>query len=234
MIEESNSNNNADKNFFEKMENASPRFPLKKLERSRTNVMLTGVCAGIAKYLNADAANVRLVAVLSLLLGGWSAVAYLIIAALLPAETNHAVLTSEESQSQRKENFKVLLSGILMFVGFYFALQKIGFGGWQLFVLPNSYMMPVLSIAVGIYLFFSREENWQEIDFEYLTEFTRSRERRMLMGVCGGLGKYFSVDTSSIRIIFIIATMLTLGLFALAYLIVGLLTQFENSGSYEI
>ena len=57
-----------------------------KLQRSKSNVVLAGVCSGIADYLKMDVANVRLIALLSTLIGGWSVVAYLITALLLPVE----------------------------------------------------------------------------------------------------------------------------------------------------
>jgi phage shock protein PspC (stress-responsive transcriptional regulator) len=41
----------------------------KKLERSRTDVIIAGVCSGIAKYINTDTSVIRLFAILSLLFG---------------------------------------------------------------------------------------------------------------------------------------------------------------------
>ncbi len=236
MLDEQNQNGPVDENFFEKMENAPPRFPIRKFERSRTNVMLTGVCAGIANYFNADVANVRLIALLSLLLGGWSAVAYLIIASLMPAEINPSILTGEETDSMRKENFRILLGGILILVGFYFALQKIGLSdGGRIFIFPNSFVMPVFSVVFGSYLLFSRKEP------DTITElnrpapaFKRSRRHRMLTGVCGGLAGYFNSDPGSIRIIFIIITMLSMGLFAAAYVVISIQTKMEETDSNEI
>jgi phage shock protein C len=36
----------------------------------------------------------------------------------------------------------------------------------------------------------------------------RSRNERMLMGVCGGLGEYFKIDPTLVRLAFVIATLL--------------------------
>lgn len=58
---------------------------------------------------------------------------------------------------------------------------------------------------------------------------TRVEEGRMIAGVCTGLGRYFGIDTTVIRIIFVL-----LGVFAaggvLIYLILWLLMPMESSG----
>ena len=47
----------------------------------------------------------------------------------------------------------------------------------------------------------------------------RSRTDRMCAGVCGGLGQYFGVDATLVRLFFVIATILTGGLVILVYLV---------------
>ena len=45
----------------------------------------------------------------------------------------------------------------------------------------------------------------------------RSLTNRMWSGVCGGIAEYFSVDAGVIRAFFVIATILTAGLFLIVY-----------------
>ena len=54
----------------------------------------------------------------------------------------------------------------------------------------------------------------------------RSRNDRMLAGVCGGLGKYFEIDTTLIRLVFVVAAILG-GHGVLAYLICLILIPLE-------
>lgn len=54
---------------------------------------------------------------------------------------------------------------------------------------------------------------------------------KKLMGVCGGLGKYFNIDSTFIRIAFIILALNGSGV--LAYFIIGLITPDENSKNTE-
>ena len=46
----------------------------------------------------------------------------------------------------------------------------------------------------------------------------RSREDRMLGGVCGGMAEYFNVDSSFIRLLWILFILLTGGIGLLLYL----------------
>lgn len=59
----------------------------KRLTRSRDDRMISGVCGGLARYLNIDATLVRVVMVVALLVGFLApGVAYLIAWALMPEE----------------------------------------------------------------------------------------------------------------------------------------------------
>jgi phage shock protein C len=49
----------------------------------------------------------------------------------------------------------------------------------------------------------------------------RSRQDRLLFGVCGGLGEYFSVDPTVVRLLFVLAALIG-GHGLLAYLIIAL------------
>jgi phage shock protein C len=58
----------------------------KRLFRSRTDMMLGGVCGGLAKYLNVDPTVVRLVFVLLLFIGGGGFWIYLVLWLITPVE----------------------------------------------------------------------------------------------------------------------------------------------------
>ncbi len=59
----------------------------KQLRRSRSNRMLGGVCAGIARYLDVDPVAVRVgYAILTLVSGGLAILAYLAMWMVMPEE----------------------------------------------------------------------------------------------------------------------------------------------------
>ncbi|HSW69340.1 MAG TPA: PspC domain-containing protein [Gammaproteobacteria bacterium] len=47
----------------------------------------------------------------------------------------------------------------------------------------------------------------------------RSRTQRVIAGVCGGLAEYFNLDPTWIRLLFILLTLLGLGVFVIVYII---------------
>jgi len=62
----------------------------RRLYRSRTDRMLLGVCGGLGKYFNVDPTLVRVIAVVSLLLGLTGILVYLILAVVIPLEPGDA------------------------------------------------------------------------------------------------------------------------------------------------
>ncbi len=62
----------------------------KRLYRSRSDRMIWGVCGGLAQYFNIDPTIVRLIAVLLLFAGGFSIIAYIILAVVIPLESSKA------------------------------------------------------------------------------------------------------------------------------------------------
>ena len=58
----------------------------KMLYRSRDNRTIWGICGGIGKYFNIDPVLVRVIAVLSILIGGWGILVYIILYFIIPLE----------------------------------------------------------------------------------------------------------------------------------------------------
>ena len=59
--------------------------PVRQLRRSQTDRKLSGVCGGVAEYLNIDSTVVRIgVVVGTILSGGWLALAYVVAIVMMP------------------------------------------------------------------------------------------------------------------------------------------------------
>lgn len=59
---------------------------MRRLYRSRTDRMICGVCGGLAKYLDVDPTIIRVLAVVSVFITGFSILAYIIVAIIVPLE----------------------------------------------------------------------------------------------------------------------------------------------------
>jgi phage shock protein C len=56
----------------------------------------------------------------------------------------------------------------------------------------------------------------------------RSRKNKMLAGVCGGLGDYFGIDATLVRILWVLLTVVSIGIGGiLVYLILALVIPEE-------
>ena len=199
-----------------------------KIERSHSNVIVSGLCAGIAGYAKIEPAYIRLFAVLSMLFGLWGPAAYIIASYLIPAAQADTILPDAELKQQRKENFRTVLAGIMMLGGFYLGFVRLGyFSSGRVFILPNGFMFPFIAIVIGVYYIIIKEEYNNDLEIAAV-KFLRSRKDRRFLGVCGGIAEYLDVETTTVRILFVLITMLTLGLFAIIYFLFALLTKLEE------
>ncbi len=59
----------------------------------------------------------------------------------------------------------------------------------------------------------------------------RSRTNRLLGGICGGLGEYFSIDPTVVRLVFVLGALLGFGSFLLLYIIMLFIVPENPSGA---
>lgn len=60
---------------------------MKRLQRSTSNKMIAGVCAGIANYFNLDPTIIRILYVLMVFFAGFGILLYLILWLVIPSES---------------------------------------------------------------------------------------------------------------------------------------------------
>lgn len=57
----------------------------------------------------------------------------------------------------------------------------------------------------------------------------RSKENRMLCGVCGGVGEYLNVDPTIVRLIWLLCSMASCGTGLLVYIIAAIVIPEDNT-----
>jgi phage shock protein PspC (stress-responsive transcriptional regulator) len=62
---------------------------------------------------------------------------------------------------------------------------------------------------------------------------TRSTSNRMISGVCAGLGEYFNIDPTIIRLLFLLAFFTGFGGIAIVYLIMALVVPEQTIAQSE-
>lgn len=108
----------------------------RRLERSRDDRVIAGVCAGVARYANVDATIVRVAAVALLAFGGFGAFAYLAAWLLVPEQGQTKPLLGREEQSRSMQVAGIVVLAIVA-VATVGAWADFGFvfGGWPLLLL---------------------------------------------------------------------------------------------------
>ena len=57
----------------------------------------------------------------------------------------------------------------------------------------------------------------------------RSKKERMLGGVCGGLGEYLDVDPTVVRLVWVVVTVISMGIGILGYLLAWIIIPEEET-----
>lgn len=252
-----NSNGTDSQEQSEPLENEQPRknenMSFQRLYRSKKNKIILGVCSGLGKYFNIDPVIFRLLFILSLLLGGWGILVYFIAGIVLPydpadskqlqadkfssqAEASSSE-TIEEKNNAMRENTRMVVGSSLILLGLFALLKSTGLISYfSFFGLSNEIIMPIGLIAVGIFLiyrhnYFPNSEILEEDVEEYYprTLYLSSYDKK-ISGVCGGLGKYFHMDSNLIRVFFLIFAFCSFGIGILIYFLFAFVVPKEENG----
>lgn len=215
--------------IFDEKYDTEPTKNKERLERSGSDFIIAGVCSGIANYFKTDPSIVRLLAIISLFLGVWTIAFYLLFAYLIPTERNPKKLTEEEITKQNKINLRTIISSTMIFSGIYFGFSSLGFfSPWYVLFLNNLFLISLVAIGLGIFLLDKDRVNKTEVKIITANKFHRAHEGKIFLGVCSGFAKYLNYsDVVTVRTIFIITTMLTLGIMFIGYLIIAAFTKYE-------
>ncbi len=224
--------NHTDKDFEkkdEKLENEEIEIyhPV-KFSRSASNSVLSGICGGLGEYLHTEPNLIRIIFVLVTLLGGWGIALYIAVTLLIPLIPADDEFTEEEIGIIKNADLKTIAGTIFILLGIYFILKPTGlFYLLGNFNLQAHYLIVVAIIGLGIY-FIKAKEPILKTQENLSTEFTRSKSDRRFMGVCGGLAKYLNVETTLLRVVWVISLFITAGISLVIYFIFALIVSFEK------
>ena len=155
----------------------------KKLYRDEHHKVISGVCAGLAEYLNIDVSIIRVIFLASLVMKGVGFIPYIILWIVLPKK-NHLFNdptvdykvppdpmgyygTTNPFPVKKKSNFSVIAGAALVVMGAFFLLDELN-------LIPDidfGKLWPVVLIGMGVSFIFSKgkkepwkEDNWNKTD----------------------------------------------------------------------
>jgi phage shock protein C len=216
----------------------------KRLYKSRSNRMLDGICGGTAEYFGVDPTLVRIAWVLLTLLGGSGIILYIVAMIIMPVNPVAVVQADSTSASPgaaREKNTKFW--GILLIgVGFIWFLSNLGVPIWHhWWGFSWDVLLPVLLILAGVAFIFGGRNSITPVSATPAADgaepspapaamphrLVKSRTERKMFGVCGGIGTYFDVDPTLVRLLFIIAAFASFGFMFLLYLVMAIVVPQE-------
>ena len=191
---------------------------MKRLQRSRTDRVVAGVCGGVAEYFGVDANIVRVLWITSLVLGCVGALPYLAAMFLLPEADGPA---GAGASSAKIVGFVLLGFGILLLFRTFDArvLDPTVLAFWKFHALG-----PVILLVCGTLLVWPQARAFLGRGQQP----RRSVTDRVLGGVAGGIAAEVGVDANVIRLAFVAAAALTFGLAVLLYLLLLLVVPEEE------
>lgn len=224
-------------NFFEDEQNSDNEFEEeprpKSISKIKKGSLIAGVCTGIANYFGIEPVIVRVLFVVSIFLGGWGIIFYILAALLLPSE----ITAEENSNIETNENSyaKTIAGSLFVFVGILLIADNFGFMNYLFFFgLPKFLLLPVIMILTGGFILFKINDFIPVKSGIRKTKFYRSRTDKRLAGVCGGLADYLTIESNNLRMIWIIFSFLTIGAGIILYFFIAAFTDKEAEPELEI
>jgi len=100
---------------------------MKKLERSRENTVIAGVCTGLAEYYNMDPVIFRIAFIIMGLIEGIGIIAYIVCWIAIPqrkkGEVAAVTVEGEETPTERSEFYRLLPGIALIVIGLVFFVR---------------------------------------------------------------------------------------------------------------
>jgi phage shock protein C len=217
----------------------------RRLYKSRRYKMIDGVCGGIAEYFDIDPTIVRVVFVLVTIMGGVGFIIYIAGMLLMPTNPDlSTIFQPVEAYAQRKSESKRFWGIALILGGALILLTNLGwFAAFDWWHVSWEVAFPIVLIGVGLWFMFVPSHRQQVFTTPPTAEgqtasdaaaqpvrkeLRRSLIDRKLFGVCGGLAKYFNIDPTIVRILYVVLTIGSWGWGLLLYIILALLIPEED------
>jgi phage shock protein C len=219
----------------------------RRLYRSQTNKVIAGVCGGLGEYLNVDTTVVRLLWILLTLMGGSGIIVYILAYFIVPVGS----VTSETTVPPMPSDFAAarIFGIIFVAIGGIILLDNLNiFSFHQWWDMSWEFVFPGFLILLGIYFLTKREKRITSPPSqsssssageasdnqvpppvspadgaEKAKALRRSLTDKKIGGICGGMGEYFDIDPTLVRVAFAILTVLSGGMGIIIYFLMYLI-----------
>lgn len=221
-----------------------------KLYRSRTNKVFAGVCGGVAEYFDVDPIVIRILFILMVLFGGTGVVLYLAAIFIVPKKPliiqDIPVEQQTSPASPKNETVRNWFGIALVVIGVLTLLANMQiFHVFNFFEDAFEYVFPVLLIILGMAIIYYRQTQTQTknettegepsaTSSDYSSQarsyrqYRRSSSDKKIFGVCGGLAQYFGIDSSLIRMLYVVLCLASFGAGLVLYVLIAIIVPYDH------
>lgn len=203
-------------------ETSGDRLAPKRLYKSSTDRRIDGVCSGVAEYLGIDPTVVRVAWVFSAFFVGVGILAYLVAAMIMPRRPEEAA----RRVPGRREEKRLLIVGLsILALGSLLLFENLDLlppeGFWKSFFSSTSNLVfPIFFILLGLALVLAYKRGEEGVGLPFRDRrLSRVESEKLIGGVCAGVARYFQVDASVVRLLWVVGTLFSKGLGILLYLV---------------
>lgn len=201
-------------------ETSEPTGGMTRLYRSTSNKMIAGICGGIGEYFNIDPTLVRILFAISVFFGGFGVLAYIVGWIIIPEGRYEPSQAKVVASSGASPTLGLIIGIGLILIGIGMVVDRMRYWYW----LPDwldpffsvQTFFALLLIGVGVMFIFFMFRNGESKSREGSGEvfgqkgtLYRSTTDKKLSGVCGGIGEYFKIDPTIVRVFWIVVTLST-------------------------
>ena len=181
----------------------------KRIYRSQREKVIAGVCGGVAEYFNIDPVLVRIFWVVAAFADGLGLIAYIIAWIIIPENPLAAEQASEAGQEEKKNSGLGFFVGIgMVIIGLLLLADQFHFAYniWFFRSIDPGVMFALVLIGIGLYFMLveKKDDTGSGAVSSKARMLRRSVTDRKIAGVCGGLGRYYNIDPTIVRVLFVV------------------------------
>jgi phage shock protein C len=227
-----------------------------KLYRSQANKVFAGVCGGLAEYFDVDPVVIRIIFVLMVLFGGSGVLLYIVAIFIVPKRPYQSQNVAPDQTvpiaQTKNDNVRNWFGGALVLFGLIILLANLEiFHFFNFLEDAFEYVFPVLLIILGMAIIYYRqsqeERPQQQMPGEQseatadqprpaqsFREFRRSATDKKLFGVCGGMANYFGIDSSLLRMLYVVLCLASFGAGFVLYVLIAIVVPYDQTMNAKV